>query len=150
MLLPAVFALGGAESGASAAEEGARADPAVCGLGSPMADPGVLSGPDEVAIGSPIADPGVLSGPDDVAVDAADALSVPGGLEVEAEAEPGAFRIGDVVLVDKWMMSLPLTARLSFDFFKSLVSVSVRAHFDQPVIWLHPMRTDRHRLVQSQ
>lgn len=107
MLLPAILALGGADSGVSAAEEGARADPAVCGLGSPIAEDDAWSGAEVDA------------------ADAAEALNVPGALEAGAE-EPGAFRIGDVVLVERWMMSLPLTARLSFDFLRSLVRVSVR------------------------
>ena len=39
-------------------------------------------------------------------------------------AGAAAFRIGVDVLVDRYMMSLPCTTRLSLDFLRSLVSVS--------------------------
>jgi hypothetical protein len=45
--------------------------------------------------------------------------------EVPEAVGAGFWRIGVDVFVDRWMMSFPWTTRLSLDFFRSRVKVSV-------------------------
>lgn len=62
---------------------------------------------------------GTVVVPDVLALDAAAAVLLEAALLVLP-------RRGAKVFVDSWMISLPCTARLSFDFFSSRVRVSVQ------------------------